>query len=1310
MCTDYIDERRYNMKGLIHTHSENSLKDSAMSVKVLCKTAKEKGYTAVALTDHGTLTGIYDFMDDAKEVGIKPIPGVEAYYNHKGYKRAHLVLLAKNYEGFKAISRAVTASNHAIEAGFPCMNKDVLTKHFGEGSEGHGNVIATSACMGGVLSVILLKNFFIDKEVEKLERRQSRYYNPASPQYKAMKKKYEADQKELEVLSAEISTLTPISKKPYVRKKQMVEALKGTPEHEVAQAKLAREIKETESAAKKLLSLRPKKASLSRSVTVNRNKLKVIEEQHKKWHAVEVEKETLRSSKKDKSELIAETEATALFFEKLFGKGNFFIELQYHGIPEEKEVMPTLAKIAKNISLPVSIANDSHIPTNSKDDLKARQIMRSLRFNKWEEPFVGDDELYIKTPDENRTFLSSILPEDTIDEGFANVNKIVDACDVEFPTETHYPVFPVKDGETSHERLRRLAENGKRLKFPKGWTKEYQDRLEMELEIIQRLGFDDYLCIVEDFIRYGDMLGRLEYVPSELISMGDLEKAEKGVGVGVGPGRGSAVGSLVCYLTGITNVDPIKYGLLFERFLNPERVTMPDIDSDFRPDIRDKVIDYVKAKYGEDAVCSIMTKGTQQARAAIRNAARLLGSQKKDDTRSFLGLADEICSLIPNELDIKIADCEELLRSAFEKNKNAQEIIDNAKLTEGVFTNIGMHAAAVIIADNGDVAEYVPLMYIEGKDRFATQCDMMVAEGLGLLKMDFLGLKNLGIINDAVRDIQKRYGKVLDINKAPFDANVFKNIFAEGNTNSVFQFESSGMKAMLKQFKPEKFEDIILLVAAYRPGPLQYLDSIIAVKNGSKKPSYIVPEMKSILGETYGSPVYQEQIMQIFNKFAGFSLGEADIIRRYMSKKKTEDFLKYKDRFVQGMIKSGAKQVDAEEFWEQLVEFSRYAFNKSHAAVYALLAYQTAYLKYHYPKEYIASAMRHTDFDKIGMLIGDAKKFGVSVFPPSINLSENTFAAKDEGIICGLSPVKEVAKTGASIIEERERGGRFTSFKDFLTRCNPNKGAIENLIYAGALDEFTHNRKALAGALEEYFNILKKLKEKQKTLSDASASEKRLENAKKSVEKLMLDFDGVLVDTSDEDVPERLSREKKSLGAFISGHPVDGYDVSREHGFTPTSDVVADSRVMVAGAVTNLRIVNRKSDGAQMAFFDLEDTFGSIECCVFAKEYAKFRGLIKDDVVLKIKGDCAEQEFNGVSSLSILAKQVYGMVPTQKEIVLEIRSIPVWAKETFFLIRPYLDSSGAELILYDKLTSTFRKTELRVNSSILKDTRFQTVS
>lgn len=1329
--------------GVIHCHSGNSLNDGSMTPTQLCQRAAELGAPAVTLTDHGIMTGTFEFIGAAKEFGLKGIPGVEAYVQEddKSSKRMHLLLLPKTYNGYLAICKAVTESYKRLDDGFPRMNLDILKKCFGIESKAHGEVIATSACVGGVLASILLRNEDVKRSIEKLLNKQPRSVAPSDPAYKANVSLLEAKGKEIAALIERREELTPLVSKSFTARERAVDKMDhDSPEYAEAKASLDADKLKKEAYSSELSVLRVTIASEKKKETAIRKQVKDAESQHEKWFAIQKQIDELKSGIAKDEDLYDEAIAAAKSYVEIFGAGNFYVELQYHGLDNEKVSMPTLAKIAKALDLPVVAANDAHMATNSPDDILRRQLIKSLRFNKWEDPTPDAPTYYIKTDDELRKALSMILDNETVDAAMNGVKEIFDVCNVEFPKGLHFPKFRDSEGNIvdAKARLREMCELGIERRFPKksGWTLEYEKRLDYELGIICGMGYADYLCIVEDYVNEGRRQGK---------------NNPQHVGMGVGVGRGSAAGSLVCYLIGITGVDPIKYGLLFERFLNPERVSMPDIDEDFMVEIRDNVIEYIKSIYGEDAVCNIVTKGSFAGKSAIRAAARILGS-KYDDKEEYLALGNRLARMIPETPGATISDAEGFEE---EKGEDAIEVIQCAKLIEGSSSSYGMHACGVIIADNGNVGDYVSMMKQGPDDPWMCQCTMVEAEkNAGLLKMDFLGLRNLSIITDTLRLIKQIHGIELDMEKigaslvngrtTPYDVhgNVFDDIFAKGKTNGVFQFESPGMKKMLKQFCPTNIDDVILLVAAYRPGPMQYLEGITDVKKGRKVPSYVTPALAPILDKTYGYTIYQEQVMQIFNQVAGFSMGQADEVRRAMGKKHIEILLdpktNFKGRFIDGLIAAGATEEASERFWDELLDFASYAFNKSHAAAYAFTAFYTAWLKLNYPLEYMKALLNYTTLDKIPMVISECLEMGIEVLPPDINKSGEGFEVSDGKILFGLSSVKGVAGGAKLIIEERAKNGAFRDIKDFVVRSPLDKGSVAAVIGAGALDAFGPNRAAMIEAYdsmsETYAKIVKKredvkavkaellsaLQEKHPEIMDlpdtdtlySFASDKVIKKARvtqyvnhisrlKALENIFHDA-CVPSDEVVESKMARLEREKELIGMYVSGHPLDSYEGVKSKRTCPICD--ADSslgKVIFCGRIEDVRYAKRKSDGKDMAFFDLTDETGSIPVCCFTAAYEEFGEFVAPGnfvaIAGRIENDASPDDEE--EHLKLYASRIAPLRKKMETVMLSLPTVADW-QEALSEIEKY---KGNDLILYFReiCSGEIRKCTFTVSESIL---------
>lgn len=1324
--------------GIIHTHSEHSCRDSAMSTEQLCKRAAEMGAPAVVLTDHGTMTGTLSFMRAAKNNGIKGIPGLEAYLleDDAHTKRCHLLLIPKSYTGYQAIAKALTKANTRIIDGFPCMNTAILREFFAEGACGHGEVIATSACVSGVLARILLRNSDVEQEAEKLKQRQSKYARPDEEWTRNQQEKLAQIQSSIEDMVNERERLKKIAARKFTQREKAIAALKKTApeEYEAAVKKLHEDRQETQDAEARLNELKPKIARRKKEETNQKAVIREMAASTEKWTGYQESIERLCSLMASDEELRKEATQRAVAMEQLFGKGNFYIELQYHGLSDEQAVMPIIADIAKKQGLPVVACNDAHFASRTVEDQLARQIITSLRFNRWEPERPDHKEYYVKTDEDLSQWLSRILDKETVKSAMEGIGNIINQCNVEMPTGLHYPVFVTPDGSSSAQWLRAMAEKGIEKRYPSGtFTSAHRERMEYELAVIEKLGYSSYLCIVQDFLEYARSLGGSE--PGSPF-------------MNVGPGRGSAVGSIVCYLIGITGIDPIQYGLLFERFLNVDRVTQPDIDSDFRNAIRDIVLEYVKKRYGENAVCNIMAKGTLAAKGAIRAAARAFGYRDYDSGTAYLDLASQIAAHIPNAPGAEIADVESTLMSVYASDSTALEIIHAAELIEGTIVQYGVHAAGVIVADNGDIRDYLPLMWNENKQQWVCQADKDEVEtDAGLLKMDFLNLTNLSVIDEALRLIWRNHGTRIDMEEigralsngrtTPFDkkGNVFDDIFSKALTNSVFQFESDGMKQMLRQFRPTRFEDLILLVAAYRPGPMQYLDEIMKVKRGQKKTTYLVPALKEILGETYGKPIFQEQVMQIFNRVAGFSLGEADIIRRAMSKKKlailTDEKRNYKGRFIDGLKAAGATQESAENFWEELLDFAKYAFNKSHAAAYAMVAYYTAWLKLNYPVEYMTAALNFAAFDKIGGLIAECRRMRIEVLPPDIRLSDVRFKCVEGKILYGLGAIKSVGSKVNEIIEQRN-AGRIVSFKDFLFRMHQDKTTTENLIKCGALDTFCSCRSAMLQAVESLTKNRAKILEKQASVQEQEnalkeklslaklpddlmqlVAEKKV--AKKSITQLLRTrkalaeyrtrFDDIILDiNTPESRLSRLESEKELLGAYVSGHPFDEYLMSAKEKRSAPIAELNEGFCTACGIIEDVRYYNRKTDNALMAFFKLSDDTGEIRVCCFAKAYAKYAEYVAPGAAVAIEGKCGIKQNNDDSEeKELYVTKITDLEKTRQTLVISVANLIEW-KERVYPIVQANRGQDYTVVVYDCMLGELRKCSptIAVNSAIFK--------
>ena len=1309
--------------GEIHMHSMDRF-DSQNDPEKICKKLSEMGAVGFCITQHGVLSVVDEMKAAAEKYGLKFIPGIEAYYDN-GKDICHLILIAINYDGYRELSKAVTKAND--KEGRAVFDHELLLRYFGPDTKGHENIIATSACIQGVIAMKLRANETLEKEIERVKKARDNGIAPDDIRLSKTETTVKQLEEDLDKMIESREKLKRLSSQKFTFREKTVNKMQEGPEKEREKELLEADKKAAEDAAKGLEKVKSEIASTKKRITTLNNELTLYREKAEIYARHDKKLKELESAVKSQLVLREEAKDEALEFQKIFGENRFFIELQNHRIPMEEEVYPVLAKMAEELSLPVVVTNDAHMVDGTPEERLQRQILRSLRFSNWCEENEGDAELYIKSDEELEKIVSEIVPAETVRKGLQNVRYIIDKCNVEFPKEEHYPVYKTDTGETSEEVFDRLIREGVEELFPDGLSEEYQKRLDREIKVIKDMGYVDYHLIVRDFLEYAGLLG---YVPADKIKEAPLtidqlkeyiKKGELKPGFARGPGRGSAVGSLVCFILRITFLDPIKYDLLFERFLNVERVSMPDIDSDIAKAVRPKVIEYVTNKYGKDAVCGIMTTNAQAPRGAIRIAGKYYAQSIGKDGY-FLGLSDEMAKKVPSEPNIKFSSIverngremtvREMLEDDYKSNKDALEIIRWAGLIEGSFTTYGAHAAGIVISDNDDVSEYVPLRWNDKLGEWTTQCDMVAVEEKGLLKMDFLGLKTLDVITGTMKTLEKKGIEIdplkLDIN----DKEVYKEIFQKGRTNSVFQFESNGMKSMLQRFRPETFEDLIILVSMFRPGPLQFIDGVIAVKNEGKEPEYITPELVPILGKSYGAIVYQEQVMQIFQDLAGYSLGAADNVRRYMSKKKLDKLAHERqafihgdpDRNIKGCVANGISEEAANKLFDQMSEFAKYAFNKSHAAAYAFNAYITGWLKYHYPAEFLASALNWAPQKKIAGLMYEARQFGIKVRVPDINHAKADFTVVNGEIMFGMKAVKSVGKSAEEIMMERENG-RFISLRDFFIRTKVKKDVVTNLIKAGAFDSFCSNRNAMISVIESYKNTVKKVneaEEKYKNADDKTVQKYRekLNSARRSLAEITLPVN------MPEELSERLKAEKEYLGEYVTAHPLDEYPTFAEIGVTPIDD--ADGYCKIYGVIDSIDRKQRKSDGKDMAFITLNDGSGEMAVNFFTKQYASFKELLEEGNVIVIAGEAREEETDMVDDEGnpILVRKFY---PEKVEIAKKkgreyVMTVPSYARFHLFqeedFRKEYEKQDGNILIIHDALTGKIRRTMYRVSEQV----------
>ncbi len=983
-----------------------------------------------------------------------------------------------------------------------------------------------------------------------------------------------------------------------------------------------------------------------------------------------------------------EAKEAALWYDKIFGHGNYFLELQDHGLSEQQNVNQQLLRLSQDTNIPLVATNDVHYTyetdVDSHDILLCIQTGKKLSDEKRMRYEGG--QFFVKSEEQMRELFPYAL------EALENTQKIADRCQVEIEFGvTKLPQFDVPDGYTSWEYLNKLCYEGLEQRYPSENGKvvilgkekeisieELKSQLQYELDIIKQMGYVDYFLIVWDFIRFA-----------------------REQDIAVGPGRGSAAGSIVAYTLAITNIDPLRYNLIFERFLNPERVTMPDIDIDFCVERRQEVIDYVSKKYGKDRVVQIVTFGTLAARGVIRDVGRVM-----DLPYAFV---DNIAKQIPEELGItidKALDMNRELHTLYEKDESIKRLIDMSRRLEGLPRHTSMHAAGVVISSK-EVDEFVPLS--RGADgAIITQFTMTTLEELGLLKMDFLGLRNLTVLQNAVKLIQNNRKLQLDIDNIDFNDKVVLDSLGTGKTDGVFQLESAGMKNFMKELKPQSLEDIIAGISLYRPGPMDFIPAYIQGKNNHDTVTYDCPQLEPILAPTYGCIVYQEQVMQIVRDLAGYTLGRSDLVRRAMSKKKASVMEKERKNFVYGnpeegvlgCVNNGIDEKIANKIYDEMIDFAKYAFNKSHAAAYAVVAYQTAYLKYYYPLEYMASLMSSVmgNVGKISEYILSCRQMGLKLLPPSVNEGESNFSVSEGAIRYGLSAIKSVSHTFIkNLCEERKERGKFINLTDFLTRMAEkeiNKRVVENLIKSGALDNLGATRKQSMMVYAEIMEGITREKKNtmigQMTLFDFAPEEKS-------------NFDIKMPEVGEYSKEEYLAFEKEVLGIYVSGHPLEEYEEKLRKNITRvTTDFLLDEETgqtkvkegemaMVGGMIVKKTIKYTKRNQI-MAFITLEDLVGTLEVVIFPKDYEKNDKLLNVDEKVFVRGHVStEEEKNG----KLICEKMYSFKDAKRELWLQFDTREEYQKKQNKLMELLEKSGGSDgndnIIIYISIEKQIKR-------------------
>ena len=976
-------------------------------------------------------------------------------------------------------------------------------------------------------------------------------------------------------------------------------------------------------------------------------------------------------------------------YEGIFGKGNFFLELQDHGIPEQKYVNPQLIRMSQELGIDLVCTNDVHY--TYAQDADAHDILLCIQTGKkvTDENRMRYDggQYYLKSPEE----MAELFPY--APQALENTCKIAERCNVEIEFGvTKVPHFEVPQGFDSWTYLNHLCNEGMKRRYPDA-DEEKKKRLEYELSVIHKMGYVDYFLIVWDYINYA-----------------------KTHGIAVGPGRGSAAGSIVSYCLGITDIDPIKYSLIFERFLNPERVSMPDIDVDFCYERRQEVIDYVVEKYGKDCVVQIVTFGTMAARAVIKDVGRVLDLP--------YAMVDNIAKMVPREIGITIDKAIQEnpdLRNAYENDAQVHDLIDKSKRLEGLPRHASMHAAGVLISQKA-VDEYVPVA--TGADgAVVAQFVMTTLEELGLLKMDFLGLRTLTVIQDAEKLARKKNPEFSIDNINYEDKNVY-DMISTGKCEGIFQLESAGMKNFMKELKPQSIEDLIAGISLYRPGPMDFIPQYIKGKNNPEDITYDCPMLEPILKPTYGCIVYQEQVMQIVRDLAGYSLGRSDLVRRAMSKKKTSVMEKERQNFiygnpeenVPGCISNGIDEKTANKIYDDMIDFAKYAFNKSHAACYAVVAYQTAYLKTYYPVEFMAALMTSVvdNTDKVAGYIYACRQMNIQMLSPDVNTSDMEFSVEDNAIRFGLSAVKSLGRpTIKAIIDERNKS-RFTSMQDFISRLytDLNKRTLENLIKSGAFDTFGNNRRQMMSV------YARMLDNEAKQGKDAISGQMSLFDLVDESEKSQ--FEIKMPDVSEYTKEDILAFEKEVLGVYVSGHPLDEYAAMwKKHISAMSTDfelddetgepkVKVDSKATIGGMIMAKSVKPTKT-GQLMAYLTIEDLVGTVEVIVFPRTFSTYRNIIEGTDKLFITG---RVNANADENAKLICESVVPFEDVPRKLWIRFASEEEYLKKAADLAEELKYSDGKDsIIIYctkeNKRIALPQSRNIRITPDILASLRAQ---
>lgn len=1235
-----------NMQVETHLHTNASLSDGAMSFTEALKVAKERGLRAIAITNHGNAADLihaWHWMKEEHFDDVQLIFGIEAYIEKKQSflddsdektVRQHLILLVRTKEGYQNFCRFISDTERNKDSkGFPVATMEMLQKHFG----GKDGIICTSACFAGPISYELLYNRKIDREISKIQNRINRSMNLLGDTYNDTKRHVNDVQAQIAEIDAKINELTPTATKKFAAAKRAIKKAEAETQ-KALEAELEIEMLRTEEAKESVAKLKDTKKTLNASIRDDKKYLTSKKNSVATIEANVVLIRQLEASKRTECEMYENAKKVAKQYQAIFGAENFYIELQYHGYEEEKVINPSLVKIAHEIGAKISAANDAHMAR--PDDFKTREYIRNVAGISQKREYAtlaeADKELYIKTAEEKYEFLCQTIDEDEAYTAIVNSGEMVDRIefsDIEIFGK-HYPSFKHAD-----DSLRNLAKNGFtvaeledgrkiEIKTTRGgiknrygakWDDSLEDRFDYEMSIISKMGFSSYFLYIADVICKCKALYGTSARP----------------GTPIGPGRGSGAGSIICYLSTITELEPISLNLLFERFLNPNRVSMPDIDTDFSKEARAYAIKYVTEFYGSKKVAGIMTMAKMGPKAALTYGPKLYAKSIGLEQKAFELIGADMRSMVGDSKHL--SEIEEMVTAKYSKNKDAMGVWDAAKRLEGTIQSYGQHAAGIISIMENDVEDFVPLMMAadpEGNEKMVIQADMIAAEAnLGFIKFDFLGLKNLNVITACQKMIEEHYGKFVDTYSLDVnDSRIYNEIFATGNTNFIFQFESDGMKGMLRSLRPTRFGDLVLAVSVYRPGPMQFIDAICECKNkGTKSPIVTkFPCLATVLEETYGFPVYQEQVMQIMTVCAGFDLGHADNVRRFMSKKKADKLAAEKPTFISGCKKNiGATEEDADWLFEQLMPFAEYGFNKSHAAAYSYVSYITAWMKLYYPEEYLCCAMLEQG-DKTLQFKKECQNLGIEVLPVSVNDSAVDYSVESKGKVrIGLSAVKGLKAEADTIVMNRA-DKPFTNIKDFVTRCGGKINTIEACILSGACDDFVKNRDMafeFAKECRDAFDLFEAANARVSELSaEPEKNEKSLATWGTKREIALENLNSLSMPSCFEDSNRsRCAYELKYLGMFIGKSPLDDFDLTNPK-YKSFDNVQSGDKITTIGIVFDYRKILTKN-GDDMAFFKILDKDSNeMECVLFPKNFETLSSPIEDNMVIEIKGRMSENQ------------------------------------------------------------------------------------